>query len=78
MENLRNKTDVKLVKNEEDYLKFTSKLSYMSHNIFDNNLAAIHNSKIALKLIKPAYTGICILELSKVLMYEFHHGFIKN
>ena len=34
MENLRNKIDTKLVNNEKDYLKNTSKLSYMSHKIF--------------------------------------------
>ena len=50
----------------------------MSHKIFDNNLVAIHQSKAALRLNKPAYTGMCILELSKVLMYEFHYDYLKN
>ena len=34
--------------------------------------------KLALKLNKPAYIGMCILELSKILMYKFHYDFIKN
>ena len=34
--------------------------------------------KITLTLIKPAYLGMWILELSKVLMYEFHDDYIKN
>ena len=67
MENLRNKIDVKLI-NEKDYLKCTSKPSYMSHKIFDNNLVAICKSKLALKLNRPAYIGMCILDLSKELM----------
>ena len=50
----------------------------MSHKIFDNNLEAIQKSKLALKFSKLAYTGMCILELSKVLMYEIHYGYIKN
>ena len=66
MESLRNRIDVKLVNNEKDYLKCTSKLSYMSHKIFDNNLVAIRKSKLALKLNKPTYIGMSILEL---LMY---------
>ena len=33
MENLRNRTDVKLVSNKKDYLKWTSKASYMSHDV---------------------------------------------
>ena len=76
--NLRNRIDVKLVNNEKDYLKCTSKPSYMSHKIFDNNLVAIRKSKVSLKLNKPAYIGMCILELSKILMYEFHYDYIKN
>ena len=66
MENLRNRINGKLVNNEKDYLKCTSKPSYMSLKIFGNNLLVICKSKIALKLNKPAYTGMCILELSKV------------
>ena len=54
------------------------KTKYMSHKIFDINLVAIQKSTLALKLNKPAYIGICILELSKVLMYKFHYDNIKN
>ena len=50
----------------------------MLHKIFDNNLDAIHKSKLVLKLNKPGYNGKCILELSKVLIYEFHYGYINN
>ena len=57
MENLRKRIDVKLVSNEKNYLKCTSKPSYMSHKIFDNNLVALRKSKVSLKLNKPAYTG---------------------
>ena len=63
MENLRNRIDVKLVNNEKYYLKFISKPNYMSHKIFDNNLVAIRKGEIAIKLNKPAYIGMCILEL---------------
>ena len=59
-------------------MKWTSKPSYVSHKIFGNNLVAIQKSKITLMLNKPSYTGICILNLSKVLMYEFHYDCIKN
>ena len=54
-ENLRNRTDVKVVNNKKGYLKFTSKPSYMSRKIFDNNLVAIHKSKLPINLNKPAY-----------------------
>ena len=78
MENLRNRIDVQLVSNTKDYLKSTSKPNYMSHKIFDSKLVTIRESKVTLTLNKPAYIGMCILELSKVLMYEFHYDYIKN
>ena len=38
----------------------------------------IRKSKVTLTLNKPAYVGMCILELSKVLMYKLHYHYIKN
>ena len=78
MENVRNRIDVKLVRNKKDYLKWTSKPRYVSHEIFDNDLVAIRKSKVTLTLNKPAYIGMCILEISKVLVYEFHYDYFKN
>ena len=49
----------------------------MSHKIFDNDLVVIRKNKVTLTFTKSAYTGICNLELSKVLMYEFHYDYIK-
>ena len=45
--------------------------------MFRNDLVAIRKGKVTLTLNKPAYIGMCILELSKVLMYEFHYDNIK-
>ena len=78
MENLRNSINIKLVRNNKDDLKWKFKPSYMSHKIFDNDLVAIRKNKVTLTLNKPAYIGMCILELNKVLMYEFHYDYIKN
>ena len=61
MESLRNRIDIKLANNEKVYLKGTSKPSYISTKIFDNDLVAIRKSKLALKLNKAAYIGMCIL-----------------
>ena len=87
MENLRNRIDQELKCNENDYMKWTWKRSYVSQKIFDNELVAIRKSKVTLTLAsicwqmlasKPAYAGMSILDLSKVLMYEFHYDYIKN
>ena len=50
----------------------------MSHKIFDNDLVTIRKNEVTLTLNKSAYIGMCIVELSKVLMYEFHYDYIKN
>ena len=78
METVRNGIDVILVRNEKDYLNWTSKLSFMSQNIFDNDLVGRHEAKVTLRLKELVYFGINILDLSKILMYEFHYDYIKN
>ena len=50
----------------------------MSYKIFENDLVAIRKIKVTLMLKELAYIGMCILELIKVLMYEFHYDYIKN
>ena len=50
----------------------------MLHKIFDNNLVVIRKSKVSLKGNKPPYIGMCILELSKILIYELHYDYIKS
>ena len=65
IENVKDRTDVRLV-NKKEYLKCISKPRWMSHKIFDNNLVPMRKSKVALKRSKPPYTGVCILELSKI------------
>ena len=74
IKNLRNRIDVKLVSKKNLFLKLTFKPGYMSHKIYDNDLMAIRESKVTLTLNKPAYIGMCILEL----MYEFYYDYIKN
>ena len=46
MENLRNIINLKIVSNKKDYLKWTSKPSYMPHKIFDIDLTEIRKNKI--------------------------------
>ena len=78
MKNLRNRLDVKVISNKKSYLQQIYKPRYMSQKLIDNNLVTICKNKVTLTLDKPGYIGMCILELSNVLMYEFHYGYIKN
>ena len=78
MENLRKRVDVKLVTNEKKLDKLTSKPTFVSSKIFNENLMAVHKVKEMLTLNRPAYVGMCILDLSKTLMYDFHYNYIKK
>ena len=78
MENLRKRVDVRLVTDEKKLLKLTSKPTYVSSKIFNENLVAVHKIKETLTLNRPAYVGMCILDLSKTLMYDFHYNYIKR
>ena len=78
MENLCKRVDVRLVTDEKKLDKLTSKPTYVSSKIFNENLMAVHKIKEALTLNRPAYVGMCILDLSKMLMYDFHYNYIKE
>ena len=66
------------VNNEKNFLKYTSRPTHITHEIFDKNYSVIHEIKPVLTLSKPIYVGFTVLELSKWLMYDFHYNFIKN
>ena len=78
MENLQKRINVRLVNNEKDFLKYTSRPTHITHKIFDKNYAAIHEIKPVLTLNKPIYVGFTVLELSKWLMFNFNYNFIKR
>ena len=67
-----------IVNNKKDYLKYTSRPTFISRKTFDKNYAAIHEIKPVLTLNKPIYVGFTVLDLSKWLMYDFHYRFIKK
>ena len=78
MENIRNRVDVKLVNNKKRAEKLSAKPNFKHCNIFSEDLVAIHMKKTKLDFDKPVYLGMCILDLSKTLMYDFHYNYIKQ
>ena len=77
MENIRNRIDVRLVTEEKELEKLVKKPNFDRINIFTKDLVAVHMKKTTIKLHKPIYLGMSILDLSKTLMYDFHYNFIK-
>ena len=78
MENLRNRVDVRLVNTKEKLRKLVAKPNFKSRKIFNENLVSVHMSKTSLLMNKPIYLGMCILDLSKIIMYDFHYNYIKS
>ena len=72
------KRNVRLVKKETDFLKYTSRPIHITHKIFRKNYAAIHEIKLVLMINKPTYLGFTALRLRIWLMYDFHCSFIKK
>ena len=78
MENIRNRVDVRLVTSEKVVKKLVSKPNFRHRTIFNENLVAVHMKKTKLVFNKPIYLGMCILDLSKTLMYDFHYNYMKS
>jgi hypothetical protein len=78
MENVRKRVDVKLMTTETDLLKAVASPCFQSQRIMTDDLVAVKRMKEVLTLNKPCYVGMCVLELSKVLMYDFHYGLMKD
>ena len=78
MKNLRKRINVRLVNNAKDFLKYTSKPTYITHKFFGKEYAAIHEIKPVVILNKPIYVGFTVLDLSKWKMHNFHDNFIEK
>ena len=76
MENIRNRVNVKLVNSEDKFKKLVAKPNFLSQKIFNENLVSVHMKKTSLTMNKPVYLGMCILDLSKTLMFDFHYNYI--
>ena len=78
MQNIRKRVDVKLATNEAQLSRLTSNPTFVRSKIFNENLVAVHKIKEKLLLNRPAYVGMCILDLSKTLIYDFHYNYIQK
>ena len=77
MENVRNHRDIKLVTSDKRRKWFVSEPNYHLHKTFSDHLIAIEMKKTRVKMTKPLYLGMSILDISKILMYEFWYDYIN-
>ena len=78
MENVRKHCDIKLARTDKKRNKLVSEPNYHTMKLIDDNLAIIEMRKIKVKMNKPIYLGLSILDISKITMYEFWYDYVKN
>ena len=77
MENIRKHRDIKLVTTDKKRSKLVSEPNYHTINLISEDLSVIEMKKTKVKMNKPIYLGLSILEISKILMYEFWYDYMK-
>ena len=77
MENIRKHRDIKLVTTNRKRSKLVSEPNYHTINLISEDLSIIEMKKTKVKMNKPIYLGLSILEISKILMYEFWYDYMK-
>ncbi|KYN01444.1 hypothetical protein ALC62_07766 [Cyphomyrmex costatus] len=75
MENVRDRVDVKL-EGRYGAEAMIAKPNFHSRSVFSENLVAIELRKLEMKFDKPIYVDMCILDISKTCLYEFHHEYM--
>ncbi|XP_075211196.1 uncharacterized protein LOC142318514 [Lycorma delicatula] len=78
MENVRKRINLELVSSEKRLMKLIAKPTFKDRIIYNENLCAVQCTKEKIKLDKPLYVGLSVLELSKTLMYNFHYNIMKK
>ena len=77
MENLKKHRDIKFVTTDKRRNQFASEPDYHTPKYFSENLMAVEMKKTKVKMNKPIYLGMSILDISKTLIYEFWYDYIK-
>ena len=78
MENIRKHRDIKLVTTDKERSKLVSETNYHTINLISEDLSIIEMKKTKVRMNKPIYLGLSILEISKTLMYEFWYDYMKS
>ena len=71
MENVRNHRDIKIVTTNKQRNRLASEPNYHTTKYISKNLLIMQMKKVEVKINKPIHLGQAILDVSKILMYEF-------
>ena len=77
MENVRKHREIKLVTTDKRRNRLVSEPNYHTTKWFSEKLLAIKMKKTIVKMNKQICLGLSVLEISKILMYEFWYDYMK-
>ena len=78
MENIRKHRNIKLITTDKKTNKLVSEPNHHTMNYISKDLSIIEMNKTRVKMNKPIYLGLSILDISKILMYEFWYDYMKT
>ena len=78
MENVRKRRLINIVTRDRQLKKLVAQPTFKSITVFREDLSAIERIKAQITMDKPIYVGMCVLDLSKWLMYDFFYNDLKR
>ena len=78
MENVRHRRHINIVSDPQHLKRLIAQPTFKSITHFTEDICAVERIKAKIFMNKPIYMGLCVLDLSKVLMYDFYHNSLKQ
>lgn len=76
-ESKHNRIKIKVARNEDDLMKWTSDPAFKSFSLIAEDFATVSLDLKEIKWDKPTIVGACILDLAKAFMFHFHYNVMK-
>ena len=78
MENVRKRRHIDIIATPEKLKKLVAQPTFKSITSFNEEISAVERLKAKVMMNKPIYIGLCVLDLSKWLMYDFYYHTLKE
>ena len=78
MENVRKRRNIDIISTSEKFKKLVAQPTFKSLTVFNDDISALERVRTTVHMTKPIYIGMCVLELSKLLMYDFFYNSLRK
>lgn len=78
MENVRNRVDIRIVTTDKQFQKLVRQTRFVERKIISDDVVAVQMRRNNVKMDKPIYVGMTVLDVSKVHMYHFHYKLMQE